>query len=134
MTDIQKQDQPTQPHTPQTFAGVTRTQMTEYRREYGHDAVKALTVPVGGDLLQVIVRKPSRLEYERHTETLMKIRENKVAQALSANRNLVISCTLAPDTTAINAALDKYPALADKLAEPILGMAGADAEVREETF
>lgn len=133
----QTQHSPQQPTSApsDSFAGVTRQEMRAFRQEHGEDAVKALTVPLGGNRkLQVIVRKPDRLEYEKHTETLMKLRENKVAAALSANRNLVIACTLAPDEATVSAALTQYPALADKLAEPILNMAGADAEVREEDF
>lgn len=123
------------PTRPETFAGATRAQMAEFRRVHGSDRVKALTVPLpGSSSLQVIMRAPERLEYERHSETLMKIRDNKVAQALQANRTLVLACTLAPEASELAAALDRYPALADKLAEPILNMAGADVEVREETF
>jgi hypothetical protein len=117
-----------------TFAGVTRDQVRQFRQEHGEDFVKTLSIPLGGKVLQVIVRKPSRVEFERHTETLMKLRENKVQHALGANRTLVQACALAPDAATLKEALDTYPALADKLAEPVLAMAGADAEVREETF
>lgn len=118
----------------ETFAGITREQMRQFRQEHGEDFVKALSIPLGGKIMQVVVRKPSRVEFERHTETLMKLRENKVQHAMGANRALVQACTLAPDEQTLKQALDTYPALADKLAEPVLAMAGADAEVREETF
>lgn len=134
MTDIQKQDQQASSPKPQTFAGVTKAQMQQFRQEYGQDAVKALAVPIGDETLEFVVRKPSRLEYERQTETVLKAREGKIAQAMSASRTLVLTCTLAPSQEQVAAALDKYPALADKLSEPIGAMAGADAEVREITF
>ncbi|GGL15902.1 hypothetical protein [Deinococcus radiotolerans] len=131
---MSEQTPQTTPARPDTFAGATRQQVQAWRNEYGEDAVKTLSIPLGGRPFQVILRKPGRLDYEKHTETLMKLREGKVAQAMSANRALVMTCTLAPDTATLAAALDQYPALADKLAEPALSMAGADAEVREETF
>ncbi|MCD0156011.1 hypothetical protein [Deinococcus sp. 6GRE01] len=117
-----------------THAGITASRMNELRAEYGEHSVKALTAPMPGGAVQVIVRAPTRAEYDRYQETLLKIRDNKVAQALAANRRLVIDCLLAPAATDLAPALDRYPALADKLAEPILQMAGAEAEVREETF
>lgn len=136
MTDIQKQDPQASSTKTQTFAGLNDivARMREFRQEYGQDAVKALTIPVGGEVFQFVIRKPSRLDYERYNETTMKIREGKVAQAMSASRTLVLTCTLAPGTEAVAAALDKYAALPEKLAEPLLALAGADAEVREETF
>lgn len=128
------ENQPALPVAAKTFAGITQEQMAAHRREYGKEGVKALSVPLGAKAMQVIIRKPSRTEYERHTETLMKLREGKVGQALSANRTLVLACTLAPAVEEMAATLNEYPALTDKLAEPILNMAGADIEVREETF
>lgn len=120
----------------ESFAGLSdiRTRMAEFRSQHGQDRVKALTVPLDSEQVQVVVRAPSRLEYERHTETLMKLREGKTAQALSATRTLVMSCALAPAADVLSGKLELYPALVDKLGEKILDMAGADAEVREETF
>ena len=84
--------------------------------------------------MEWVYRAPERMEYERYTETLMKIRDGKVAVALSANRTLVLACTLAPAAEQLAVTLDAFPMLADKLAEPILKLAGADVEIREKTF
>lgn len=119
----------------QTFAGITKDQMGKLRQEHGEDCVKAVTIPLpNGKSVQWIYRAPERMEYERYTETLMKIRDGKVAVALAANRTLVVACTLAPPPETLAATLDAFPMLADKLAEPILKLAGADVEIREETF
>lgn len=118
----------------ETFAGLTRAQVAALRGTHGHDRVKALSVPtVSGQRLQVVVRAPSRDEYERYMETLVKLEKNP-AKALNANRTLLLTCLLAPDAAAVGTSLDAQPALVDKLIEPVLTMAGADAEVREETF
>ncbi|GGI87250.1 hypothetical protein [Deinococcus wulumuqiensis] len=131
MTQEQQQPQPTPTD---TFAGLTRAQVAELRRTHGVERVKTLSAPTAaGQRLQVVVRAPSRDEYDRYVETLAKFKE-RTAQALSANRTLLMSCLLAPDAAAVAVALDAQPALVDKLVEPVLSMAGADAEVREETF
>ena len=121
---------------PQAFAGLPdiRRSMAEFRREHGEERVKALSTTVESRRVEVVVRAPSRAEYDRHNETMMKLREGKTATALSATRNLLLDCTLAPSRAELAGLLDSYPALADKFGESVLNMAGAEAEVREETF
>ncbi|MFC6592414.1 hypothetical protein ACFP81_10685 [Deinococcus lacus] len=121
---------------PQTFAGLPdiRSSMAQFRREYGESRVKALSAMVGDRRVEVVVRAPTRLEHDRHTATVLKIREGKTETAMTATRQLLLTCTLAPDAAALAATLDEYPALADKFGETLLDMAGAEAEVREETF
>lgn len=115
------------------FAGLTREQIQDFRREYGEDRVKTLSAPAGKSRLEVVVRAPNRDEVERHTEALVKI-ERKTAQALAANRTLLLSCLLAPPAADAKATLDAYPYLVDKFVEKVVAMAGADAEVQEEIF
>ena len=132
--DVTASAAPTQPA--QAFAGLSdiRASMAQFRREHGEERVKALSAVAAGRKVEVVVRAPSRAEYDRHNETMMKLREGKTAQALSATRNLLLDCTLAPSRAELAGLLDSYPALADKFGESVMDMAGADAEVREETF
>lgn len=128
-----EQQQPTL-NTDDTFAGLTRAEMAELRRKHGEDRVKALSAPGSrGQRVQVVVRAPTRDEYERYMETMLKL-EKQTARALGASRQLLMTCLLAPDAAALASELDARPFLVDKFAEPVMNMAGADAEVREETF
>lgn len=121
---------------PRSFAGLSDIQasMRQFRLQYGEDRVKALSARAGARQVEVVVRAPNRNEYNRHNETMMKLREGKAGQALGATRALLLECTLAPAPAELAQVLDDYPALADKFGESVLDMAGADAEVREETF
>ncbi|MFC5846738.1 hypothetical protein [Deinococcus petrolearius] len=119
--------------TPETYAGLTREQVQALRREHGAERVKLLSAPVGNRRLQVVVRAPTRDEYDRYLETMIKL-EKQPGRALAANRTLLLACLLAPDPKTVTPEFDARPALVDKFVEPVLNMAGADAEVREETF
>lgn len=117
-----------------TFAGLTRDQQQDLLRKHGEGRVKKLTAPgLNGQRVEIIVRAPTRDEYERYMETMVKM-EKQTARALAANRTLLISCLVAPDAATVAAEFDARPFLVDKFVEPVLNMAGADAEVREETF
>lgn len=121
--------------TEKTFAGFTNSQRDALRAQYGEGRVSGLEVKLpSGKLLEWAYRAPERMEYERFMETAAKLRDGKAAQALGANRTLVLACTLGPDNERMTAVLDSFPMLVLQLSEPILKMAGADVEVREITF
>jgi hypothetical protein len=117
-----------------TFATVTKAQIDAWRQEHGEERVRLASVPVGaGERFQFVIQAPSRAEYDRYVAALAKADRDYNRMSV-ATRNLFSACLLAPGIDAVRDVWDRYPALADKMAEPILLMAGADAEVREETF
>ena len=122
-----------QPEKPRTFAGATKPKVQEWRSEYGEDRVRLSSVPVGAERLQFVVHAPSRADYDRYVAALAKA-ERDYNKMTVATRNLFAACLLAPSIDEVRAVWERYPALADKMSEPILMMAGMDAEVREETF
>ncbi|GGR00307.1 DUF6848 family protein [Deinococcus ruber] len=118
---------------PTTFAGVSKAKVTEWRSEYGDDRVKLLSVPIGSERQQFIVRGPSKGEYDRYLSEVAKSDRN-FDRVNVATRNLFASCLLAPDIDTIRAIWERYPALTNTMTEPVMTMAGTDLEVREETF
>lgn len=116
--------------TDRNFAGLNPEAIEGLRREHGEDRVKKLYVQ---GKIELIVRAPSRAEFDRFMASTLKIQKN-TAEGLAAARTLLMDCLLAPDPRDAKAQLDKYPALTEKFAEKVLEMAGADDEVREEAF
>ncbi len=119
---------------PRTFAGASKSQVESWRAEHGEDRIRLSSVPIGAsERLQYIVRAPSRTEYNRYLSEVAKADRSFDRMAV-ADRNLFNACLLAPAAEEVRDAWEKFPALADKMVEPILKMAGTEAEVREETF
>lgn len=117
-----------------TFAGATKAQVEAWRQEHGEDRVRLSSVgTVGSARFQFVVRAPERAEYDRYVSALTKA-ERDYTKITVATRNILGACLLAPTLDEVRAIWDRFPALADKMAEPILQMAGAESEVREETF
>lgn len=115
------------------FAGMTKTKLESLRQEHG--GLKALRVPLpDSSPIDVLIRKPTRLEYERYLDATSKVKAGNMGAATTAARNLVRTCVLAPDEATLTGLMDTYAALPDKLIEPALAMIGADIEVQEITF
>lgn len=112
-----------------TFAGKTKAEMASFRAQYGEDRV--VTRSFKG--VQVILRAPEQVEFNRYVQEMGKMARSPEI-ALNASRRLVLACLLAPSPQEVGAAMDRYVAMPEKLAEVVLELAGADAEVMEETF
>lgn len=118
------------------IAGLTETQFNDKNATYG-GRLKILTATVqeGGQDVEVdiIVRPPTRPEYDKHTQDMLKVRGRPDILS-TAGPNLVRNCLIAPSVDEFNLIHDRYPALADGFESELLKMAGAAAEVREKSF
>lgn len=77
------------------------TKIAELKGKHGKN-LRGVELPNG---VTLVFRKPSRMEYDRFTDTVSD--SNKSTPA----RELAKSCLCFPDESALNEALDEYPAL-----------------------
>ena len=91
-----------------------------------HPNATELVIKTGTGEIHILVRPPKRDEYKRFLAQALD--QNK---KLDAMENLLGWCTVYPDADGLNQLLDLYPAVAPKLAEKTLDLAGASVSVEK---
>ena len=92
--------------------------------------VKKFSVKLSDGKQDVVLRPPSWHEYSMWRQMIRNSDERKSA---SANRQLLLCCTVWPDPKGSDyqPLVDRYPGIADNLTNKIGEMAGLTAEVEE---
>lgn len=118
--------------TEQRIAGLTKDEFTQKNAEHA-GRLKILSVTIGDEDVDVIVRPMSRAEYQKTQEDGRRaVRDGTSVHTVYANT--VRACLVAPSREQFNEALERYPAIGAVFADKLGELAGSEAAVREKSF